>query len=597
MARSVFLGRARLGRGVMALILVLGMVLLIPQWARGQADDPSPPDGTVKLIFIHHSCGENWLSDDHGGLGRRLGENRYFVSDTNYGWGPDSIGDRTDITDWPEWFTGPNSGRYLAALYAESGQNSWYTRTLPDPGGENQVIMFKSCFPNSNLEGSPTDPPARGEGLTVSNAKAIYNELLTYFATRPDKLFVAITAPPVQDPAYAANARAFNTWLVQDWLAGYEGSNVAVFDFYNVLTGPDNHHRFRDGAIEYVTDRGRDTLYYPTDGDDHPSPAGNQKATEAFVPLLNVYYHRWQRGGPVARPTPMPTPSGEEAAPTPEASPTPPDEDETPAPEPPTPPAEVGGVIDDFERESDGWAVFVDQEHDTRLTCGRDQADSYSGAAGLRIEYDIAPDSWAGCGLVYSSPQDWRDGLGLAVYLRAGQVGQPVIIVAYQGDSPDALSHFELRTQTNQEAVDGWQRVDAPWDQLIRAAWEGDSTARFDPSRAMGVAFFFEASDDGRNTGQLWVDDISFLSAVPPRPPTPEPTAQPQPSPTSTEEPGAAQPQPSATPTGEPSATQPAEGVEEEEGRKGLCPGSAAIGLVALVGMVWARRRKPFPKG
>ena len=80
-------------------------------------------------------------------------------------------------------------------------------------------------------------PRARGEGLTVANAKAIYIELLKYFASRPDKLFVVVTAPPVQDRTYAANARAFNKWLVQDWLAGYGGKNVAVFDFYNVLTG------------------------------------------------------------------------------------------------------------------------------------------------------------------------------------------------------------------------------------------------------------------------------------------------------------------------------------------------------------------------
>lgn len=310
---------ARLGRGAIALLLMAGAMLIVPQWVRAQADDPGPPVETVKLIFIHHSCGENWLADDHGGLGRALGENNYFVSDTNYGWGPDGIGDRTDITDWPAWFTGPDSNHYLAALYVENGQNSWYARNLPDPGGENQVIMFKSCFPNSNLEGSPTDPPARGEGLTVGNAKAIYNELLTYFSTRPDKLFVVITAPPVQDPTYAANARAFNTWLVTEWLIGYGGSNVAVFDFYNVLTGPDNHHRFHNGAIEYVTDRGGNTLYYPTDGDDHPSPAGNRKAVEEFVPLLNIYYHRWQSGAgvpPPAPPTATPTEEPGAARPT-----------------------------------------------------------------------------------------------------------------------------------------------------------------------------------------------------------------------------------------------------------------------------------------
>jgi len=91
---------------------------------------------------------------------------------------------------------------------------------MADPGGQNEIVVFKSCFPNSNLEGRPTDRPARGEGLSVSNANAIYNELLNYFSTRPDQLFVAVTAPPVRDPARAANARAFNRWLVRDELAG-----------------------------------------------------------------------------------------------------------------------------------------------------------------------------------------------------------------------------------------------------------------------------------------------------------------------------------------------------------------------------------------
>ena len=72
-----------------------------PFW---QTNNPNPPDEVVKLVFIHHSCGENWLTDGYGDLGIELGNNNYFVSDTNYGWGPDAIGDRTDIPNWMEWF-------------------------------------------------------------------------------------------------------------------------------------------------------------------------------------------------------------------------------------------------------------------------------------------------------------------------------------------------------------------------------------------------------------------------------------------------------------------------------------------------------------
>lgn len=285
--------------------LLVAILLLTPYYtiAAAQADDPNPPAETVKLIFIHHSTGSNWLKDGYGDLGIRLGENNYFVSDTNYGWGPDSIGDRTDIPNWTEWFRSDKTPIYMEALFSESGQHTNYTRNLSDPGGENQIVMFKSCFPNSNLEGNPDDPPTPGSGLSVSNAKYIYNDLLTYFVTRPDKLFIVITAPPVQDSRYADNARAFNLWLMYDWLqeANYPLNNVAVFDFYNVLTHPDNHHRYKDGQIEHIIDKDRNTLYYDSNGDDHPSEKGSRKATDEFIPLLNIYYQRW-KNNPSAEP-------------------------------------------------------------------------------------------------------------------------------------------------------------------------------------------------------------------------------------------------------------------------------------------------------
>jgi hypothetical protein len=288
--------------------------------------DVSPPDQTVKLIFIHHSCGENWLADWSGGLGEALRDNHYFVSDTNYGWGPEdsmlggAIGDFTDIGHWWNWFLGPSSGEILGALYDESEQYSEYSRLSGDPGGENDIVMFKSCFPNSALEGNPGDGPTTGsnplQGMdcgsndhTVGNAKRIYIDLLGYFGEHTDKLFVAITAPPLldTDSEQAANVRAFNTWLVEEWLDSYPHANVAVFDFYNVLTSnggnpntndlgaeDGNHHRIRGGILEYTTDQGGNTAAYAEDDDSHPTPAGNQKATGEFVPLLNYFFHRWR---------------------------------------------------------------------------------------------------------------------------------------------------------------------------------------------------------------------------------------------------------------------------------------------------------------
>ncbi|RLD04008.1 MAG: hypothetical protein DRI65_11605 [Chloroflexota bacterium] len=267
-----------------------------------QGSDANPPDRVVKLIFIHHSTGENWLTDGYGNLGQALAGNNYYVSDTNYGWGPHSIGDRTDIPDWEEWFRSGNTPAYMEALFDEGDKHADYTRTGADPGGENEIVMFKSCFPNSDLEGSPNDPPSVDGWLSIGHAKYVYNEILNYFGQHPEKLFVVITAPPLRDRGNAANARAFNLWLLNDWLDenDYPYNNVAVFDFYNVLTGKDGHHTFEDGQeIHQVASK--DTLAYPS-GDDHPSKKGSQKATDEFIPLLNYFYNRWQAEKPTSLP-------------------------------------------------------------------------------------------------------------------------------------------------------------------------------------------------------------------------------------------------------------------------------------------------------
>ena len=228
------MGRLVFGHVILPALFVAITLLFIALPSSAPAYDPAPPAQPVRLVFIHHSTGENWLNDDNGRLGIAL-------RDTNYGWGPDAVGDLTDIGYWWTWFRGPSAAAYLASLYAEGGQYSSDSRLATEPPGENEIIMFKSCFPNSAFQGHPSDPvpaidsnPLRNEGSgseyhTVANAKGIYSDLLEYFRTRQDKLFVVITAPPLSDPTYAANARIFNQWLMYNWLASYPYNNVVVY--------------------------------------------------------------------------------------------------------------------------------------------------------------------------------------------------------------------------------------------------------------------------------------------------------------------------------------------------------------------------------
>ncbi len=539
--------------------------------ARAQADDPTPPAEPVKLIFIHHSCGENWLTDGYGNLGISLGENNYFVSDTNYGWGPDSIGDRTDILNWMEWFRSDSMPTYMEALFNESGQNSWYARNLADPGGENQIIMFKSCFPNSNLEGSPNDRPTPGEDLTVGNAKYIYNSLLDYFITRPDKLFIVITAPPVQDREYAQNARAFNTWLVQDWLRenNYPLNNVAVFDFYNILTDPDNHHRYYNGQIEYITDNGRDTLYYDSSGDDHPNEAGSQKATNEFIPLLNIYYHRWAATAPSAE--------QEVVGPAPQAT-----QPGIAATQPgimATQPGILGaaGLIDGFDAGvpagTNGWEAFADEAALSSLTCAPEQG-------ALRIWADIAPGSWGSCVLFYDRVQDWSAAQGLAITIRTDNPGMLVNIDIY-GGKPDAYGTYLFTLETTPEMSYNAVRVELPWEYFLRAAWEENAGAILDSYQVTGMGFGFSPPEGAGLAGEVWVDEIQLIESLTDWGAAPDVGRAPAPE----DEP--------APPDAEAPAEDVAEAEPAAEGGNRLCPGSMALGAgVVLIGLQGLRRRR-----
>lgn len=314
-------------KGVSVHLIVIAAVLGLASMNAPAQYNTADPSSPVKLIFIHHSTGEAWLADGYGNLGITLKDHKYFVSDTNYGWGPNGIGNNTDFGHWWDWFRGSSSSTYLTALFAESGQHCSYDRLATDPGGANRIVMFKSCFPNSSLQGSLSDPippiasnPLKSQAYyssdhTVSNAKGIYLDLMNTFAQHPETLFIVVAEPPLQDGTYAANARAFTNWLSKDWMACYPYHNAFVFDYFTVLTtnGGDsntndlgwasgNHHRYRDSAIELITNQGGNTLAYPT-GDDHPSAAGDQKATGEFQPLLNIAYHCWQGDGGCQRVT------------------------------------------------------------------------------------------------------------------------------------------------------------------------------------------------------------------------------------------------------------------------------------------------------
>lgn len=565
-------------------IFVICSVFLLssaaPFW---QIYNPDPPDEAVKLVFIHHSTGENWLTDGYGDLGIELGNNNYFVSDTNYGWGPEAIGDRTDIPNWMEWFRSGQTPTYMDALFNESGQYSNYTRTLANPGGENQVIVFKSCFPNSDLAGSPDDPPGSYAELSVSGAKYVYNELLKYFITMPDKLFIVVTAPPLISSDNAENARAFNNWLVNDWLLenNYTHSNVAVFDFYNVLTGQDAHHRYNNGLIEHIVGN-KNTAAYPS-GDDHPSQEGSRKATEEFIPLLNIYYYRWKATAPQGPSGELPPPAGEPGEET--AQPGSVNVGATGAVQ-----GAPGVVIDDFEGGSpagtNGWEAYRDEGTSTTMRCSAEAGKPHSGAQSLILDYAVAANSWATCALFYGGQQDWSSADGLTFYYHAGEAGKVVDFHVYTGTNEQHDSYV-YSIETVPESVTGWVPVSLMWSDFHGVDWEANAGKPFTGQGALiGLALGLNTFPDTPNSGKFWVDDLYLASAQ-----------------TVPDEPEAMAATPAAVSVVDEEAAPPIDQPAEQEelgGKVSLpCGGAAALPLVlaaVLQGFQVSRKRGIFER-
>lgn len=255
------------------------------------------PERKLNLLFIHHSCGATLLAEpgekkgeyclysshpNGGGLRHLLEQNNYNVHEATYG---SKIGQDTDICHWNAKFRDD-----MDIILKTNHQDRLYS-----DGSVNNIIMFKSCYPTSEIiaEGNPPGDPDSCE-KTIANYKATFNNLRSYFEQYPEALFVVVSAPPVVKPsmnpakeflddlsgnrleAMANRARNFNNWLKDlhtGWLKDYELRNVVVFDFYDILT-----QKGKSNWAEFPSRNGQNS---------HPSSEGNSIAARKFIRFIN----------------------------------------------------------------------------------------------------------------------------------------------------------------------------------------------------------------------------------------------------------------------------------------------------------------------
>ncbi|MBU0671184.1 hypothetical protein KKF29_03435 [Patescibacteria group bacterium] len=178
-------------------------------------------DGKEKIIFLHHSTGENiW----NGGLAEELSEysieEQEFPKDSPYGW------ENYPYDYWNIWVNNAGESEYMDEPTLEMLTQNY------------DVIMFKHCFPVGYIEEDTGNADIASSEKTLENYKLQYNALKEKMLEFPNSTFIVWTGATLveseTDPSYAERMQEFVNWVKTEW--DEEGDNIYIWDFYDLET-------------------------------------------------------------------------------------------------------------------------------------------------------------------------------------------------------------------------------------------------------------------------------------------------------------------------------------------------------------------------
>lgn len=213
----------------------------------------SDPSDSLYLFFMHHSTGQIYWD---GGLESKLKAHNYK------GYAP-----------W--WPGGTDPGDFYSEF---KNADNWYvmTRENMPAGRERDIILFKSCFPASDIDSA----------AELEQYKTWYRQLFEIYAAHPHKLFVPMSTPPLlqvnSNVGNAARAGQFEDWLMSNYIPEYRAyltahgrpdyKNLAPFRLHSLLS---DNQGFLAPSFQSS----------PTD--DHPNAYSGQVVGEAIWKHLN----------------------------------------------------------------------------------------------------------------------------------------------------------------------------------------------------------------------------------------------------------------------------------------------------------------------
>jgi len=241
------------------------MLVLPPEIRKSSLASPYCYYGMVKsAIFFHRSVGYNLI---HDGKLRDLLQTGSGLSLSDYDQNTDTLTDSARIQRRLGLKFTDNNTRPLdfSIIFSDNVPEQYAPIQAMALGFD--IILLKSCYPNSNIRSD----------AELETIKEQYGAITKFFANHTDKQLIILTSPPLT-PLMTKSDRARRARELAAWLRTADlGSNVKVFDFFDLLAAPRDQKQANELRKEY-------RRWLPFDS--HPNAKASLRIAQLLVKFL-----------------------------------------------------------------------------------------------------------------------------------------------------------------------------------------------------------------------------------------------------------------------------------------------------------------------
>lgn len=195
-----------------------------------------------KIVFLHHSTGYNiWIGKTNKYVYKITGKGDVKKFIENY-----NKKNQTDYYITEQFF--PQGTPYGWKNFPYDYYNIWVRNagerpfmnepTLEMLTKEFNIIIFKHCFPVSNIMKDKGVPDINSEEKRLENYILQYNAIKNKMLEFPDTKFIiwtpAVNVKNLMTEDQALQTQKFYNWIINDW--DEKGDNIFIWDFYKYET-------------------------------------------------------------------------------------------------------------------------------------------------------------------------------------------------------------------------------------------------------------------------------------------------------------------------------------------------------------------------